>query len=147
MRVLGVDPGGTTGLAVVDTDRRKIHLSESDPRATVAKLYESVCRSPDFDLIAVERFIITPRTAKITRQPDAMEIIGAIKAFAQVARRPTPVIMQDPGSAKTAWDNERLKVHGIYGPPSMGHARDAMRHALFAIQNRAPDISFDFEVD
>lgn len=75
----------------------------------------------------VERYIITPATAKMTQQHDALEIIGALKYLAR--QHDHRIEMQSPSEAKGYSTDTKLKKVGWYNPGEP-HARDASRHVL-----------------
>lgn len=134
MRVLGVDPGGTTGLCILDcnVDEPKVWLVESHQlglKETFRWLHD------DLPLLAVngigiERFTFTPRTMKLSAQYDAVYVIGAVLSFA--VNNELPIRLQSPANAKTAYQNDHLQELGISvkGP----HAKDAARHSLLYIR-------------
>jgi hypothetical protein len=145
MRIMGVDPGGTTGVVVIDTfDDEKRY--EPDPSAHVMNdQIEAVWGQPEVsvahhlnriiqierpDLIAIEQFTITQRTVRHTRQPDALWIIGGVRFLADIYG--IPVHLQPSSLAKTTWDATRLKDSGWAAVVKRKHARDALRHALTA---------------
>lgn len=142
-RVVGVDPGGTTGLAVVTFGEDSIEVTvaaELDRRSTYQYLYRML-NETDHDpivAIAVEKFVITARTAKLTNQPDALKVIGAVEALALVTGGTVRVEEQLPVDAKTAWSNSRLAEYGL--SVKGGHAKDALRHAMFYLQLHYPGV-------
>lgn len=123
--VIGVDPGGTTGLAAW-APGMKLHLLELAPDDSVDWLSE-VAQGTLKKHFVVERYTITAATAKMSQQHDALEIIGALKFL--VRKYGHTLTMQTPAEAKAFSTDEKLKNIGWYqaGKP---HARDASRHAL-----------------
>lgn len=156
MKIMGVDPGGTTGIVVIDVpwDEKRY---ETSPDTYVAdyqieaqwgqtdasvgrQMFKLICQhSPE--LIVVEKFIITQRTVRFTRQPDALWIIGGVRFIADILS--IPVHMQPASLAKTTWDATRLKESGWAKVVKQKHARDALRHALTACVTYKPGVSFD----
>ena len=131
MRVLGVDPGGTTGLAIVDSDDWSVESMQLDQPAAFRWLYSCiVLELSNVDAVAIERYVVTARTARFSQQPTALEVIGATKAFCQFAE--VGIELQAPADAKTAWFDDRLKAAGLWVAGT--HARDATRHAAFFLQ-------------
>lgn len=154
MKIMGVDPGGTTGVVVIDVpwdERRYTPDPECyvyDNQFTATWGFDNsdeaigvelgfVIRDHNPDLIAIENFIITRNTVRNSRQPDAMWIIGGLRFLADILD--IPVHLQTSSLAKTAWDNERLKETGWYGVVKRRHARDALRHALTACTTWKPN--------
>jgi hypothetical protein len=137
--ILGVDPGATTGLVLIERDDAGyvtvLEAHQLPVRDTMMWLRREIYEG--LHLIGVERYIITARTAKLSRQTDALEIIGVVKACILYTRTDDgvdiPLSMHSPADAKTVWNDERLKKHDLYRQ-APGHARDALRHALLAIE-------------
>ena len=135
MIITAVDPGGMTGIATITWDGSPIpgpdSLVDYDqvPYADMPSYVDRwlFMRSPR--LIVVERFNITPRTVKFSRQPEALYTIGAILFAAEV--RGVETRLQNP-SDKDEVTNEMLADWGVRG----GHAKDALRHLLLACRAR-----------
>ena len=124
--VVGVDPGGTTGIGLwsrpVGLSLREI----ADPADAVDWLAQMAFAIPHA-VFVVERYIITPATAKMSQQHDALEIIGAVKYVAR--QHGHGLVMQSPSEAKSFATDAKLKRIGWY-EKGQGHARDASRHVL-----------------
>lgn len=142
-RIMGVDPGGTTGVCIIDVpwdDRR--YEPSPDTLLMSAQTEASWGTGPESigwkmrdlienyapNLIALEKFIITQQTVRFSRQPDALWIIGGVRFVADTML--IPVHMQPASLAKTTWDATRLKESGWANVVKQKHARDALRHAL-----------------
>lgn len=145
MRVMGIDPGGTTGVVVIDVpndENRYDPLPSShvmndqieavwgESNESVARRLNRIIRDEQPDLIAIEQFTITQRTVRHTRQPDALWIIGGVRFLADISG--IPVHLQPSSLAKTTWDADRLTKSGWAAVVKRKHARDALRHALTA---------------
>lgn len=146
MIIMGVDPGGTTGVAIIDVpwddkrfepDPQRSHVFSTQLDNVWGGVDESIGRRMNSlieeykpDLIAVEKFIITQQTVRFTRQPDALWIIGGVRFLADIAGIPTH--LQPSSLAKTTWDTARLNETGWAKVVTRKHARDALRHALTA---------------
>jgi hypothetical protein len=78
--------------------------------------------------IVVERYIITPETAKKSQQPDALEVIGMLRYFSVTEH--IPMQYQTSAQAKRMITDERLKEVGWY-TKGLEHGNDAARHMLF----------------
>lgn len=139
MNILGVDPGGTCGLAVIRWEGELPARAETSPVVWSGQLgaegeggAEDALRTllvdRKLDLVAIERFTIGPGTHKLTRSYDALYLIGLTRALCRW--NDVPMIMQQPASAKTAYSDDRLRELGYWVPGD--HARDAMRHALLS---------------
>lgn len=145
MRIMGVDPGGTTGVVVIEvsndesryTPDPSTHIMDDQIEArwgpndnSVARRLSEIIIGYEPDLIVIEQFTITQRTVRHTRQPDALWIIGGVRFLADIAG--IPVHLQPSSLAKTTWDADRLKDSGWAAVVKRKHARDALRHALTA---------------
>lgn len=131
--VLGVDPGKTTGVALVDADLRTIETWELqfEELGIIEQHIETRRYSDEKLAVAIEQFLITMNTAKNTQAPWSLEVIGLVRWWTLNA---VPFIMQQPASAKSFMTNHRLQQMGWY-TRGKGHANDAARHAgLFLVQ-------------
>lgn len=124
--VVGVDPGGTTGIALWSKGGG-LTLREMPTAIEAVDWISDMTHVLAPTVFVVERYIITPATAKMSQQHDALEIIGAIKYLTRVNGH--EVVMQTPAEAKAFSTDDKLKTLGWYqrGQP---HARDASRHVL-----------------
>lgn len=152
MRIMGVDPGGTTGVVIIDVewdekryepDPKRAHVFNTQLPAVWDTDVNSVALNMQYfideykpDLIVVEKFIITQQTVRFTRQPDALWIIGGVRFLADI--RGIPIHMQPASLAKTTWDAKRLQSTGWSKVVKQKHARDALRHALTACVTYKP---------
>lgn len=128
MRILAVDPGGTTGWVYYDTYTEEFQSGqEADRLVFCFMVKEWVDR--DVVLIVVEDFRITIQTAKKSQQPDALKIIGAID---YIAAGSAQVVLQTPGDAKRFATDDRLKKAGMW-TPGRRHANDAARHLFLRL--------------
>ena len=137
---MGIDPGGTTGVACIHNDglvahvigTEQIDVRDDDGLLAFGQLVRNQIKF-GYD-IAIERFFITNRTLKLTRQSDAMEIIGIVRYLC--LKGGGKMTLQSAADAKTIWSDARLDANIAEGvivhPPkkSQVHARDALRHAL-----------------
>src|SRR5690606_41954956 len=97
-RVLGVDPGTTVGLFYVHVAYEKWPASSevrSDfqawqlDRSKAAAVIELQLREHPETFVAVERYVITHTTAKLTQQPGALEFIGIVRQLCDKSASPT----------------------------------------------------------
>lgn len=135
--VLGVDPGLMTGLAIIEWDGRT-----PAPEHTPGFWYEEVpfhamaerikaLMNRGVSLVGIERYIISQRTTKFTRQPEASYVIGWVLGLAQLMGT-VEVRQQMMSTAKDAYSNGRLRELGYKIKGDKGHAKDALRHALLS---------------
>lgn len=128
MRIVAVDPGGTTGLAYVETDDLSTFRSlQLDPLPAIRSIELA---AEEIDLVVIEDFRISAATVKKTRQYDALYSIGAIRYVCW--RRSIDVEMRLP-SERVFATNARLKEMGWRNPTEGGHADDAARHLLVTL--------------
>lgn len=131
-RIVGIDPGKTTGFAFYSPDSTECGCQQSDYTHD-AFLQVLNYFHPDF--IVCESFVHTHRDA-VDYTP--VEYIGLVKWF--VERRGIELIMQTPGYGKGYFTNEKLKKLGLY-LAGKGHAMDAYRHLLqFRMQSGLFDL-------
>lgn len=135
MRILAVDPGGTTGVAFKDFCCEPFDQAPGTWMpvgfARAASVLRERIENDKVDLVVCERFTIGSRTVgKSTRgSNEAIELIGVARYLASQAN--IPFQEQAPVDAKNFVPDSRLKHIGWYkaGPD---HQRDAMRHLLLA---------------
>lgn len=130
MMIIGVDPGGTTGLVKL-LDGEVVDDGQFDFVGTVRWLNNEI---PLADLVVVERFVISGRTMTGSREGamDALNLIGVCRAMCELygAR----LMQQTPADAKNAFNDDVLRRTGYYDKVKGKHARDALRHALLAVR-------------
>lgn len=148
--IIGVDPGGTTGIFSViifdhETKRGGVLIDKSQVTAHPVRGLHLVspsgfidslliimkdCGIPEDRLhVAIEKYTITRRTMKLTRQHDALEVTGAVKDVARSHGAHTWEFT--PAKAKRFATDELLER--VDWMPARGksqrHARDAARVA------------------
>lgn len=131
MKFVGIDPGLTTGYAEWDTESRTFRSTELAMDVLFRKL-ERMVWSDQHPTIVVERFTINSNTARKTRQPEALAVIGALEFM----RSTGGIYMaQSPTSRKPFGTNAKLKALGWFHGGA-GHADDAARHMLAYLVTR-----------
>lgn len=140
--VLGIDPGKTTGVFAVHIDQgvQRWQLGHDLYPNHGSDIYSWVRREIDLHdewiLIAVERFVITAATAKRSRQPEAIEVLGSLRD--QVADlEHVSLVTQTSSEAKRFVADDMLKELGWYAK-GQKHANDAARHVLLALARHEP---------
>lgn len=141
MRILAVDPGGTTGWAswidgvvswgqtpggIEGVARGDNGLVYWGPPHTAVRIPVGGYHTPD--VLIIERYTIGERTVKFSRQSDALEITGLLKAVS-LENGVLPVLQQ-PRDAKRLFTDDRLRQMGWWAKGEE-HARDALRHLGF----------------
>jgi hypothetical protein len=144
--VIGIDPGLKTGLFAYYHAPRLGTSTPIDPwtwpeqfSADISpfKLRDYISEGigmvgVDSVHIAIERYIITQRTAKLSQQSEALEVTGAVKAIAQL-HGITDVRQYLKANLKFASD-DMLKGVGWYSP-QLRHANDAARQAFALLKD------------
>jgi hypothetical protein len=127
--IFGVDPGKTTGLAWLEfpcndhvPEARQLEamsaVAEVERRLTALKGVEVV--------VACESFV--PRPGVRSWQPDALEVIGALRYLC--AKHDVEFLTQSPADAKSFSTNAKLDRLGWR--KHSDHKDDAVRHLLLA---------------
>jgi hypothetical protein len=114
-----------TGLATLI--RGRFHADERPFLEAGHKVYALCAEYKQALWVGWERFTIMPGTHKLTRQPEAMEMIGVIRYLALTwgCRILEPAQQHTPD----ATDQERLKAIG-YWVPGKNDAQSAAAHML-----------------
>jgi hypothetical protein len=143
--VIGVDPGGITGLAVIVFARGTQQYDYAEPKyvgvygeyTEPAELFEQVRfwagAMPGIRL-AAERFVVSRRAGRSATAgagTTARNILGELTAF---NRTGVPLSLRTASEVKKWATDKRLDAAGLL-KPTIGkpHARDAARHALFSL--------------
>lgn len=136
--ILGIDPGGVTGIILLDwagelpatpEDSRVVAQTQLNPD-DAEDFIADLINDGKIDHVAIEKFTIGPGTVKMSRQYDALYVIGAVRYMARTSG--VDLLMQQPASAKNAYSDTWLRQLGWHGKVAGRHARDALRHALLA---------------
>lgn len=146
-RILAVDPGKATGIAVLEwfpdvkldipiAKDPKLTLSQECQMKEFAPVIREVlrCFVPDRTeklYVVCERFVINAATVRNTQAPYSLEMIGVLKQIMlDFGIDPDTLIFQSPADAKSMFPNPALKKLGYWHKGEDGHANDAIRHAL-----------------
>lgn len=138
--VIGVDPGGTTGLAAVeDTPERgyrlRFHFAPQGDGALIVRQVEAiVVRELGRDLIspwwiAAERFVVNRRAGRsgtAAAGQRARDILGALEAAF-----PGRVKLRNASVMKAWATDARIRRAGLWPAQGRPHTRDAVGHALY----------------
>lgn len=131
--ILGVDPGGTTGVALVVFEHGRYrlwhHAGVAGPATEVAAEIRALYVD-DADSIAAERFVVSRRAGR-SRTAGAGEkarnILGALLTSGAT------VHLETAAAAKRWATDRRLAAAGLAPTAGLPHSRDACRHALYAL--------------
>lgn len=145
-KILGVDPGETVGIfhvmlsTVEDSNGSHTRADYTryelgyDSATGIIKSY--ISGDPGL-LVAVEQFIITTKTGKLSQQPAPLKFIGVVQEYCDNHGN-TMVLQAKSNVAKMASDKVLKNIR--WYNPSQGHSNDAARHALFALSGVKPTI-------
>lgn len=135
--IVGIDPGKTTGVVVVKASgaarvrvlrSAQVHIDEAP------MFFEELLNGQQLpvDVVSMERFTISARTLKASRQEDPLDVIGGVKFLVALHDRDIQLLRFGASDAKTAYSDRRLKALGLFESVAGKHARDALRHAMIA---------------
>ncbi len=148
--IIGCDPGFTTGLYVYRTYAANHTEVPQGPVQAEAwqvpkLLHDWIIRAnahmwdddegteePHGVHVAVEKYTITARTARLSQQADALEVTGMVKAVASL-NEPVEVRQYLKANLKYASD-DMLRAVGWYAP-KLRHANDAARQAFALLKD------------
>lgn len=140
MKIVALDPGGTTGIAHTVYDKRskrfaKIVTSELGPQEHHKELYRFLIdESPH--VVVCERFIHQNRKDEDSAagvgsvELISGEYIGVARLYCDLTDK--TVVLQTPAQAKKLWTDDKLKTLDLWIKGST-HKRDAIRHLLYFI--------------
>lgn len=144
--LIGIDPGKTTGVKVyARRDGREPQLGHDQVgRGDIAAYLSYLIGDWSSRIggnnvhIAVEKFIITRRTAQLSQEADALEITGMVKGFAATRGLGGTVTVHQILKANLKYANDdMLKSVGWY-VPGKNHANDAARQAFALLKIMDP---------
>jgi Holliday junction resolvasome RuvABC endonuclease subunit len=131
MRIIGIDPGQTTGIAIIESMDEVVTVDAAlhmDGIGAARALGVELTLGPAE--VVVERFNIAHRTLLGTRQGtlETLYTIGAVRYVC--AEVEIPLTFQEPAAAKRAFNDDVIRGLGLWSKTSGPHERDALRHAL-----------------
>lgn len=128
--IVGVDPGGTTGLAWWNEVTHRLETTAQQPAqhavVTLWAWLEKYAPGQSVE-VACERFQIGPRTLQASRQYDALHVAGAVRF--KCGQLGVPYFEYPPATSKRLATDDRLHQLGLY-QPGRGHANDATRQVV-----------------
>jgi hypothetical protein len=137
---IAIDPGKTTGFAVVERDDWDFtrsglilrHSSELDESLIIPALRVYLDSFSDKQCaIIIETFVINAQTVKNSAAPWSLKVTGAVEQVCRDYGYPVESIeWQAPANAKSVVPNEKLKRLELWHRGGAGHANDAIRHAV-----------------
>jgi hypothetical protein len=140
--VVGIDGGETTGVAIFDIKHLQMFIGwEGTRHATCDMLADWETDTLSQILIAAERFRIGPKTHKLTPQQGTIKVNGAVEWVCH--RRNWDYEEQGVKEAKDLSSDVKLKEMGLHIPTKGGHANDATRHCILAVERHLPSLLDD----
>ena len=130
-KILGLDPGVTTGFAIIeyqDDSEPKLIDHGQIPNGHLGFI-DHWFKFKSYDLIVCESFTLREGIKGVTIEP--AYVIGALEAL---NLDETEIIYQQP-SFKTLCDNDALKNLEMY-VRGQQHARDAIRHPIAYLKTK-----------
>lgn len=134
MIYLGVDPGKTTGIALIDDDLTLWRLEEvkGGVEGFIQFWQERIIGSIMPDEIICESF--HTREGKHGVDTTPLVVIGALKAFAEIVG--IQVVMQPPGGRLKRLPDSVMKRLDLYPPGRENrNCREALRHVLSVMKS------------
>lgn len=132
-KILSLDPGGTTGYAIVEATDTGVSLLEAgqipEDLKGFIKWYDTRGRR-DWDVVVCESFILRPSVKFPDLSP--VYIIGALEALEAPWEK--EITYQAP-SSKPLCNDDTLKRLEFY-QVGKGHANDAIRHAIIYLRTK-----------
>jgi hypothetical protein len=135
--ILGVDPGATTGVFEYSPHRTHCdwmpyQVPAADMPLFLDRTFRRLTKGGRKVYVAVEKYIITQRTARLSQQADALEVTGEVKAVGTL-HGVTDVRQYLKSNLKYA-DDAMLKAVNwwTYDYP---HANDAARQAFALLKD------------
>jgi hypothetical protein len=136
MRILTLDPGGSTGLCVFDTETNQIQFTVFDQDWHHKTLFE-VLAEINADVTVYEAFDHREKAALLI----SVEYIGVIRLWSQINEK--TIVSQRPTDVKGQWPNSVLKrVLKTKYKFLSAHEKDAVRHLMWYVTNQMKDNRF-----
>jgi hypothetical protein len=141
MRILALDPGGTTGwalyqggpFALMDNPQRGIKLGHIGPMEHHLQLKEFIETEISHDFMLVCESFEYRRDQRDNVNLISKEYIGVVKRLQQERASkgtvPLRVHFQTAAKGKGFWTDQKIKKLGLWWPGHK-HAMDALRHLL-----------------
>lgn len=129
MKIVGLDPGGTTGYCVYYTETQEVAQDEIKRKDHHWNLYKTL-RLDNPDVIVCEQFDYRPNQK--VADLHAVEYIGVVKLYCDVYDYVELVFQTQLKGHRGLWTNDKLEAVGLY-VPGMPHAMDATRQVLYYV--------------
>jgi hypothetical protein len=138
-RVMGIDPGGKTGVAYVDIPQVGDHVVWKDlawTRGEITDENHHQVLADHISQVLPDEIILEgwDNRAQANAHLISLEYVGVVKYACQELKIPCTVVS---ASTKSWADDRKLKQLNLY-LQGMPHARDATRHLVNYLVNRTP---------
>lgn len=130
-KILSLDPGGTTGVAVISYDDNSLELEDHFQVKGGLQGFIDWFKDVNYDefvIIVCESFTLRPGVFGADLSPTY--VIGALEGMA-IGK---DIAYQEP-KLKPLCDDDRLKKLGFHVPGNQ-HANDAIRHGIIYLRNK-----------
>lgn len=153
MRVLAIDPGGTSGYVLGEFDERiedaferikTVEIRDAGEWSGMQDMTDRGIVEPadgsglfdHGDVVVVERYVIYPNRAQTHIGDDLYTAreIGRIEWLAFTRRDHHEVVFQAASRAKQRWPNDRMYKYFPGAKHVSNHIRDAMRHLMTYVE-------------
>jgi len=130
MKIVGIDPGETTGLVYYnDVEVPNWDFVQLGPLEHHEELWYTLYVIQPH-IIVCEKF---DHRANMAAKLMPLEYIGIVKLWSVLnwQNSSTELVMQSPSQAKGFWTNEKLKAVSLWKGNGLKHSMDATRHVLY----------------
>ena len=128
MRIIALDPGVTTGVAIYRSDDNtpgRDPFEQFQFKGSHAEFWDIVLQRDDWNAIVYEKFTYQRRD-RVELYP--VQVIGVIRMYAQ--QEDIPEFSHTASAAKGLITDDKLKKMGLW-IPNLRHAMDATRHLMY----------------
>jgi len=140
MRIIALDPGGTTGVAIYERTSGSNREADNDFTWETRQLsgvhhdtlWDLLENEGPWTTVIYERFMYQRRELDrgVSLVLDSVEYIGVVKLWHLRHLEEVDLVCQTPAQAKNLWTDQKLKRLELY-KANAPHANDATRHLLY----------------
>lgn len=135
--IVGIDPGAVTGVFEyvphrTHCDWMPYQVPAEEMPMFLDRLFRRLTKNGRTVFVAVEKYIITQRTARLSQQADALEVTGEVKAVGFL-NGVTDIRQYLKANLKYADDDMLKAIH--WWSMSEPHANDAARQAFALLKD------------
>lgn len=142
-KIISVDPGNTSGLAIAEVGLKGelLSIEQFEEKLSLAGMLHLLTGNMP-DIIVYERFALYQHKSEtmINNEFYPVQLIGVIKMYGELYTNKVEMVVQTAAQGKAIWKDDKLKKFSLYHPNSK-HCRDAVRHLLTYLNyHRQPEI-------